>query len=107
MRNTEIEDALGRLDKLTQEEALTVSAQALRSTQGIASEVQCVRDRVQGVDDRVKGVDDKVKGVDDKVNGVNDKVKRIDERVKGVEGKMNNDVLDSAQIVFCWSSTQF
>ena len=87
-------DALGRLDKLTHEEALTVSVQALRSTQGVASEGQCVRDRVEGIDDRVKDVHDKVKFIDD--------------RVKGLEGKMNAlfDVLDGAQIIFCESSTQ-
>ena len=88
VRNTEIEDALGRLDKLTQEEALTVSSQALRFTQGVANEVQCIRNRVQGVGDRVEGV--------------NDKMKSIDGRVKDLEGRRNAflDVLDGTQIVF-------
>jgi threonine synthase len=43
---TEIEDALKRLDKLTQEEARMATAQVLKVT--------------HNVDDRVKAVDDKV-----------------------------------------------
>ena len=89
VRNTEIEDALGRLDKLTQEEALTVSSQALRLTQGVANEVQRICNRVQGVGDSVKGVKDEMKCLDD--------------RVKGLEGKRNPlcKVLDGTQIIFC------
>ena len=94
VRNTEIEDALGRLDKLTQEEALTASSQALRLTQGVANEVQCIRTGMQGVGNSVKGVKDEMKCLDD--------------RVKGLEGKRNPllDVLDGTQIIFCYSSTQ-
>ena len=50
---TDIEDALKRLDKLTQEEVRMATAQLLKVT--------------QGVDDKVKGVDDKVKDVGDTV----------------------------------------
>ena len=48
---TEIEDALKRLDKLTQEEARMATAQVLKVT--------------HTVDDRVKAVDDKVVAVID------------------------------------------
>jgi hypothetical protein len=49
----EIEDALKRLDKLTQEEALMATTQLLK--------VSCsVDDRVAGVDERVKAIDGKV-----------------------------------------------
>ena len=51
--NTDIEDSLERLDKLTQEEARMASAEQLR----IAHSVE---ERVLGVDDRVKGVDRKL-----------------------------------------------
>ena len=51
--NTDIEDSLERLDKLTQEEARMASAEQLR----IAHNVE---ERVMGVDDRVKGVDRKL-----------------------------------------------
>ena len=55
---TDIEDALKRLDKLTQEEVRIATAQVLKISQGI--------------DNTVKGVDDKVKGVGDTVRLVLD-----------------------------------
>ena len=58
MGKTDIEDALRRLDKLTQEEVRMATAQLLKIT--------------QGVDDKVMGIDDKVKGVSDTVNLVLD-----------------------------------
>ena len=57
---TEIEDALRRLDKLTQEEVRMAATQLLKITHGI--------------DDVVKGVDDKVKDVSDTVKLVLDDV---------------------------------
>ena len=51
-----MEDALERLDKLTQEEARMAAAEALKIARGI--------------DVKVDGVDDKVKGVDRKVGSV-------------------------------------
>ena len=55
---TDIEDALKRLDKLTQEEVRMATTQVLKISQGI--------------DDTVKYVDDKVKGVGDTVRLVLD-----------------------------------
>jgi hypothetical protein len=51
--NSDIEDALKRLDTLTHEEARMATAQILKAT-------HAVDDRVVSVDDRVKAVDDKV-----------------------------------------------
>ena len=51
--NTDIEDSLVKLDKLTQEEARMASAEQLR----IAHSVE---ERVMGVDDKVKGIDQKL-----------------------------------------------
>jgi hypothetical protein len=56
----DIEDALARLDKLTQEEARMAAAQILRLT--------------HSVDDKVKAIDDKVTGVRDGMKDVNDKM---------------------------------
>jgi hypothetical protein len=67
---TDIEDALKRLDKLTQDEVRMATAQLLKLTHG-------VDDKVTRIDDGVKGVDDKVKVVDDKVNSVSDTVKLV------------------------------
>ena len=50
---TDIEDALGRLDRLMQDEVRMAAAQGLKATHE-------VDDKVQGVDDRVRGVDDKI-----------------------------------------------
>jgi hypothetical protein len=77
--NADIDAALRRLEKLTQEEALMVAAQALKVTQDF---------------------DDKVVGVVHDVQGVHVRVQDIENRVKGLEErKMNSllDVLDGAQ----------
>jgi hypothetical protein len=58
--SADIEDALKRLDKLTQEEALMAATQVLKATRS-------VDDRVKGVDDRVAGVDGRVKVIDGNV----------------------------------------
>ena len=92
---TDMEDALKRLDKLTQEEAGMAAAQNLKAThivdervRGVANTMVAIDDRVAGVDDRVAGVDNRVAGVDNRVAGVGDRMARathaIDERVRGV-----------------------
>jgi archaellum component FlaC len=92
---TEIEDALKRLDKLTQEEARMAAAANLKVThavnkrvEGVADTVAVIDNKVAGVDDRVAGVDDRVAGVDDRVAGVNDRVVTVDDRVKVVDNKV-------------------
>ena len=57
---TDIEDALGRLDRLTQDEVGMAATQGLKAT--------------HEVDDKVKTVDGKVQGVDDKIDLVIDGV---------------------------------
>ena len=71
-----MEDALKRLDKLTQEEARMAAAQNLKAT--------------HTVDERVKGVIDTVEAIDNKVADV-------DERVKEIAGLLSN--LTSADYV--------
>jgi hypothetical protein len=56
----DIEDALSRLDRLTQEEARMATAQVLRVAHRVEHGVDSVSDQVRGVDNKVKGVDDKV-----------------------------------------------
>jgi hypothetical protein len=68
--NTEIENALKRLDKLTQEEARMATAQVLKVT-------HAVDDRARGVDNRVAGVDDKLGTMDDRVRAVDDKIAAV------------------------------
>ncbi|KAH9955950.1 hypothetical protein BJV74DRAFT_465691 [Russula compacta] len=62
----DIEDALKRLDKLTDEEAWMATAQVLKATNTIDGRMKCGNESVAGVDDRVVYVDNRVKAVDDK-----------------------------------------
>ena len=55
-----MEDALRRLDTLTQEEARMATAEVLRMTHAIDEAVMGVREQVLVVDDRLVSVDDKV-----------------------------------------------
>ena len=77
---TEIEDALKRLDKLTNEEVRMVTAQVLKAT-------HTVDDRVVRIDDRVARVDEGVARIDGRVASIDDRVVHVDERVAGVEGR--------------------
>ena len=99
---TDIEDALKRLDKLTNEEGRMVTAQVLEVTHAVdggvgrvgdgvldvGNKVAGVDDRVARVDERVAGVDDGVARVDDRVAGVDDRVARVDDRVAGVDDRV-------------------
>jgi hypothetical protein len=57
---TDMEDALKKLDKLTQEEARMIIAENLRATHAVDERVRDVTERVLSVDDRVANVNDKV-----------------------------------------------
>ena len=109
----DIEDALKRLDRLTQEEARMAAAQLLKVTNtidnrvgGIADNVLVVNNRVAdidvrvaGVNERVANVDEHVADVDERVAGVNDCVKDVDDKVKSVNDKLVA-VIDGAQHTF-------
>jgi archaellum component FlaC len=108
-----IEDALKRLDRLTQEEARMASAQLLQITNAIDSEVREIADNVLVVDDRLVSVDDRAAGVDERVAGVDERVAGVDERVVGVDNRVAGigdqvqgvddkvtAVMDGAQYVF-------
>ena len=99
---TDMEDALKRLDKLTQEEARMAVAQNLKAThavdervRGVVNTVVAIDNRVAGVDNRVAGVndrvamvDDRVAGVDNRVADVNDKVTKVDDKVANVDDRV-------------------
>ena len=57
---TDMEDALKKLDNLTQEEARMIAAENLRATHVVDERVRGVTERVVSVDDRVMNVNDKV-----------------------------------------------
>ena len=88
MGKDDIEDALKRLDRLTQEEARMAAAQLLKVTDSIDNRVGGIADNVLVVDNRVAGVDDRVAGVDERVAGVDDRVACVDDRVRAVDDKV-------------------
>ena len=65
-----MEDALKRLDNLTQEEARMMIAENLTATHAVGERVRGATERVHAVDDRVAGVDERVAGVDGRVDQV-------------------------------------
>jgi hypothetical protein len=69
-----VDDALKRLDNLTQEEARMATTQVLKAT-------LIVNDRVRSVDDRVAGVDGRVKAIDRKVAKIVDGMRTIFSRL--------------------------
>ena len=83
-----MEDALKKLDKLTQEEARMAVAQNLKATHTVDERVRVVANTVVAIEDGVADVNDRVIGVDDRVARVDDRVARaahvIDDGVRGV-----------------------
>jgi hypothetical protein len=71
---TDIEDALKRLDNLTQEETRMAAAQALGATLTVddTGGVRGFADIALGIANRVADVGDRVQGVDDKVTAAMD-----------------------------------
>ena len=57
---TDIEDALQRLDKLTQEEASMATAEGLKATHDIHNKVEDVGSKVKDVDNRVRDIGNKI-----------------------------------------------
>lgn len=100
---TDIEDALRRLDKLTQDEVRMAAAEGLKATHRVDDNVARVRNEVLGVSDQVLGIsnqvhniDDQVQGIGDQVQGVGDhvldaidQVQGVDDRVKRVDDKID------------------
>ena len=70
MGKTDMEDALKKLDRLTQEEFRMTIAENLRATHAVDESVREVTEQVLAVDDRVAGVDDRVANVNDRVTEV-------------------------------------
>ena len=79
----DLEDALKKLDRLTQEEARMANAEVLRLAHSI-------RDGVEIVDGKVEEVGDKVGDVGDKVQCVDDKVQVVIEGARGMSGQLSN-----------------
>jgi hypothetical protein len=74
---TDMEDALKRLDKLTQEEARMAAAENLKATHAVDERVRGVANTAITIDNRVAGVDNRVASVDDRLKVVGDNVAEV------------------------------
>ena len=83
-----MEDALKKLDKLTDEEARMASEQNLKTTHNINERVGEVPNTVVAVDDRVAVVYDRVPGVDSRAACVVDKAASVGGTVNNVDDKV-------------------
>ena len=80
-----MEDALKRLDKLTQEEARMALEETLKVTHTVDERVRGVANMVVAIDNMVVGVDNRVAGIDERVAGVGERVAGVGEQVAGVD----------------------
>ena len=87
--NTDIDDSLEKLDKLTQEEARMASAELLKITHSVHDNVLDVGNKVEGIDNRVQGVDNKVQGVDSRVQGISSEVRGVDHKLDQVNRSLS------------------
>ena len=82
--NTEIEDSLERLDKLTQEEARMASAELLKMARSIDGKVMGVDDRLKSVEEIVQDVHSDMRNVRSDMHGVRSDVHVVDHRVQNI-----------------------
>ncbi|KAH9052696.1 hypothetical protein EDB87DRAFT_1826064 [Lactarius vividus] len=90
----DLEDAIKKLDRLTQEEARMALAEVLKIT-------HIVRDGVKLVDGKVDGIDGKVEDISDKAEDISDRVQCVDEKVQIVidDGKEARVVATGAKLI--------
>ena len=73
--NTEIEDSLQRLDKLTQEEARMAAAESLKVTHDVNAKVRDVEGKLEDVQGDMHAVGNQVQDVDNGVQGIGSEVR--------------------------------
>jgi len=86
---TEMEDALKKLDKLTQE-ARMAGAQNLKATYAVDERVKEVVDTVEAIDNRVADVNERVVTVDDRVKVVDNSLMQVIAGNKGIRTTNQN-----------------
>ena len=87
---TDIEKAMRKLVRLTEEEGLMTNAQFLRTTKKIEDSVWGIEGGVHGIDNRVAVMNDRMVGVDERVAGVGRRATDINERVAGVSAHVSS-----------------
>ena len=97
----DLEDALKKLDRLTQEEARMALAEVLRITHSVRDEVTVVDSKVEKVEDKVEVMDGKVEVMGNKLRCVDEKVQVVIDGARGVSSQplrpSNIHTLDSRQ----------
>lgn len=76
-----MEEAVQKLEKLAQEEALMVAPENLLITRQIDNGVKGVQENLKGVDQSIETVDLKVQVLDDKMRNVKDELHDVGGRV--------------------------
>ena len=76
-----VEEAVQKLEKLAQEEALMVAPENLLITRQIDNGVKGVQENLKGVDQSIETVDLKVQVLDDKMRNVKDELHGVGGRV--------------------------
>jgi len=82
----DLEDALKKLDRSTQEVAAL--AEVLRVTHILDDEVKVVDGKVGRVEEKVENVGDEVDGIGDKVEGIGNKVEDIGKKAEDIGDKV-------------------
>ncbi|KAI9438080.1 hypothetical protein H4582DRAFT_2098857 [Lactarius indigo] len=98
---TDLEDAVKKLDRLTQEEARIALAEVLKITHIVHDDVKVVDGKVDDMGDKVDDVGDKVDDVGDKVDDVGEKVEDMGDKVQCVDEKVQVviDVSEEAKLI--------
>ena len=93
---TDLEDALKKLDRLTQEEARAVLSENLKVAQSVRDEVKVVGGNVGRVEDKVEDVGEKVEEIGGKVEDVGSKMEDMGDKVTDTYDKVEviGDKLD-------------
>ncbi|KAH8984856.1 hypothetical protein EDB92DRAFT_1464439 [Lactarius akahatsu] len=94
---TDLEDAVKKLDRLTQEEARMALAEVLKITHIVRDDVKVVDGKVEGVDGKVEDMGNKVDDVGDKVDDMGGKVEVIGDRVQSVDEKVQVVINDGKE----------
>ncbi|KAI9429283.1 hypothetical protein H4582DRAFT_310885 [Lactarius indigo] len=87
---TDLEDAIKKLDRLTQEEARMALAEVLKITHIVRGDVKVVDGKVEGIDDKVEDMGDKVEDMGDKIDNMGDKVNDMDNKVDNIRDKFDD-----------------
>ncbi|KAH9052799.1 hypothetical protein EDB87DRAFT_1691449 [Lactarius vividus] len=86
---TDLEDAIKKLDRLTQEEARMAVAEVLKITHIVHSNVKVVDGKVERIDDKVEDMGGKVGDMSGKVDDMGEKVENMGSKVNDVGDKVD------------------